>query len=729
MLGKKLVINLVIIGLLLSSFTIGFCINYSVAGKTSDRERISKGSKSLFEINTNFASINSKERRVKSDASSSTNCLTEENAKLENTTGGKSWTYMLYLDADNNIEGDAIRDFEELERSGGTNEDINVIVLFDRIPGYDETHGNWTGSRYYRITEDTSSNTIDSFLLKDLGEADMGNPATLRNFLEYCFQNYSAEHYCLDLWDHGWGAYGICADETSESQLTANEIQAAIVRATTTFSTEIDIVSMDACDMNTLEIAWELRDLCDYFIASEDLIYFDGYNYMAIIQGLHRNPSISPKALCELMVNEYQKSYSSTSYTCLSVIDQRNISNILPVINNFIEEISYAISELDYDFMLYIARMRSYDFFEGAFVDLYDFAEKIRCFFDLETVRLAAAELIAFLEKLIVYNWQHSSSNGGAHGLSIFMPFTDSSYTRTFLFNYANQVGFVFSGMDWLEDSQWDEFVEIYRLQGLYGSPPYLFFGESTNNLAIAQNDCQVFMTYLWHKTVYEFNCTATYGDVDIQVARFDAIGNITFVGESSLINPDDGITECCRFLLRTPDLYYIIVLGRATMSTFRIEFNKYSPRNLACNVPQTASGGTCGGDGNGHFIQDLPHYFRVELPKGNYSIILSNSVTTNYQLTVYDELWTELFYRSPAGFGQIITLDYNNTSEQPIVFILEIIGFEGAGAFTIEVSETHTKTARMGTAFLSPLLLAGIFLVAAALNLRRVLRKRVKLV
>jgi len=51
------------------------------------------------------------------------------------------WTIMVYMDADNNLEDAGISDFNEMEVAGST-QDVAILVLMDRIPGYDSTNGN-----------------------------------------------------------------------------------------------------------------------------------------------------------------------------------------------------------------------------------------------------------------------------------------------------------------------------------------------------------------------------------------------------------------------------------------------------------------------------------------------------------------------------------------------------------------------------------------------------------
>jgi clostripain len=210
-----------------------------------------------------------------------------EQSNLAPEADAKDWTFMTYLDGDNNLEEAAISDLDEMEKGGGTNDDINVIVLIDRIAGYDTTNGDWKTGRYYEVSADASM-AIDSVLLSDLGEVDMSHPDTLQNFIEYCFVNYPAEKYCLNLWDHGGGIFGACWDDTTGDGecLTLQEIQTAVKEATDNHGEYIDVISFDCCVMSMMEVAYEMRNYCDYFIASEETIPFDGYDYQPIISAL-----------------------------------------------------------------------------------------------------------------------------------------------------------------------------------------------------------------------------------------------------------------------------------------------------------------------------------------------------------------------------------------------------------------------------------------------------------
>ena len=108
---------------------------------------------------------------------------------------------------------------------------VNVVVQIDRIPGYDDSNGDWAGARRYYITKDYSQSSISSSMVQDLGEVNMGSPNSLENFIQWGKINYPANKYALILWDHGSGIVfggspgGVCWDDSAGyDYLTLSEL-------------------------------------------------------------------------------------------------------------------------------------------------------------------------------------------------------------------------------------------------------------------------------------------------------------------------------------------------------------------------------------------------------------------------------------------------------------------------------------------------------------------------
>lgn len=101
----------------------------------------------------------------------------------------REWTFMVYLDADNNLENAGIKDLNEME-TVGSSDSLAIIVQMDRIPDYDSSNGNWAETRRYYVTKDNDTENINSDLRENLGELNMGDNNTLSSFVIWAVQTY-----------------------------------------------------------------------------------------------------------------------------------------------------------------------------------------------------------------------------------------------------------------------------------------------------------------------------------------------------------------------------------------------------------------------------------------------------------------------------------------------------------------------------------------------------------
>ncbi|NHJ87493.1 MAG: hypothetical protein FK734_18675 [Asgard group archaeon] len=606
------------------------------------------------------------------------------------------WTIMVYLDGDNNLEEAAIDDFEELELGYVADAYINVIVLIDRHYQYDASNEDWTGARYYQI-QPNESPIIDSILLADLGEVDMGDPLILQNFIEYCFINFPAQNYLLDIWDHGAGVYGCCSDETSGTILRINELQSGINTACSNRGERINIVSFDCCLMNMIELSYELRTYCDYLVASEESIPFNGYNYKGILDELFLNVSLTPLELGKIIVDIYHETYSNTVSTCLSLIDLSEVSTLIPSINYFVGNLTQLIDELNYDYIFSLARCSSRAFYDTQFIDIIDFCDNLLYYIQLEDTTNATMNLKTKIEGIIAYNWQHSSFSGSAHGLSIFMPVTTYNLPEDALYHYANRTSY-FAGMDWQNDCLWGEFLrfyyDFYNLL-IPNSPPMLALETESQTITLEQNQHTEYIFRASTKTAYEISIEILTGDIDFDLAVSYSQG-IIFIANSELVNPTDGQTETIRLILAL-NIYYIFIRGIASSSTFKILIHKDAFTEAELNNPIETSGGSPGGNGFNHYIQDLHHYYSIALEQPQtYQIVLNNSLDTAYQIIGYDDAWEILFENGPLDPGASIVIDLNVTVAT--ILYLEVFTNTGFGNFTIEIiGETNSSSISIG--------------------------------
>ena len=125
------------------------------------------------------------------------------------TSGNVSWTFMTYI-SDSDLEYFAIEDMIEMERVGST-DNVNIVVQIDRWDGYDkpdwnDSNGDWETAKIFDTKENKGDHVIGSTAVEDLGEINTGDPDELVEFVQWAQTNYPAEHYALNIWNHGSGA-------------------------------------------------------------------------------------------------------------------------------------------------------------------------------------------------------------------------------------------------------------------------------------------------------------------------------------------------------------------------------------------------------------------------------------------------------------------------------------------------------------------------------------------
>src|ERR1700722_10907775 len=116
------------------------------------------------------------------------------------------WTVMIYANGKNSLEQDALNNFHSMAKIGST-KDVNVVVELGRPQNPSGDDGGWAG--VYRFLVKKGMDPIpDNAITRvaALGESeDMGQPATLRNFIAWAKKTYPAQKLMLIIWNHGQG--------------------------------------------------------------------------------------------------------------------------------------------------------------------------------------------------------------------------------------------------------------------------------------------------------------------------------------------------------------------------------------------------------------------------------------------------------------------------------------------------------------------------------------------
>ena len=398
------------------------------------------------------------------------------------------WTFMVYIDGDNNLEPDAIVDFMEMA-SVGSSDEVKIVVQMDRRSGYDSSYGNWEDTKRFLIQrdDDPSSDPVE-----DLGEQNMGDPAVLQDFVEWAITNYPAEHYALSIWNHGggWRLYmqrlgeraramksrgeadtgvtrAVVWDDTDDDVLYMDEVQHALkgakreIKNRTGTDMKLDVVGFDACLMGMIEVAYEIRDEANYMVGSEYSEPLNGWPYDTILADLVADPALNSTGLAELIVIKYDDSYPPNENVTQAAVDTSKAWDVAMKIDDFT-----GVAQHEWD-DLGAARADTIVYHTwgcGPYcwgVDLWNFADEVYNRASSNEIKTGAHELKNMIDDFVIMERHHGPAMDGSHGVAIYFP-----ETQTVFDNDPDSSGYDddndFMIVDFVQVHNWDEWLQDY---------------------------------------------------------------------------------------------------------------------------------------------------------------------------------------------------------------------------------------------------------------------------
>ncbi|MCQ2437628.1 MAG: clostripain-related cysteine peptidase, partial [Clostridia bacterium] len=246
----------------------------------------------------------------------------------------RTTTVMIYM-CGSDLEsrhGAASADIAEMLASGFDTSAVNVILMLG-------------GSTEWELGFDPEVLTIAEIgrrglrTVQTMDAMDMGDPATLKLFVEIAREQCPADRYALILWDHGGGpSGGVCFDEVAASgnAITPREIHIALNAVSPKI--RFDWIGFDACLMASLETAFYLVDNADYMIASEESEPGSGWDY-AFLKGLpnDRNGADTGRRVVEYFAAGGENSRDVYTMSC---IDLNRVERLANLFNTYFSDLA-----------------------------------------------------------------------------------------------------------------------------------------------------------------------------------------------------------------------------------------------------------------------------------------------------------------------------------------------------------------------------------------------------
>jgi hypothetical protein len=399
---------------------------------------------------------------------------------MDKKASRKSWTIMVYMAGDNNLDPEAVKDLKEMKRVGSTAE-VNVIAQLDRDVGH-------ATKRYYL----RKGGTIAADAVASLGKINTGDPRFLLDFVRWGVRSYRAERYLLVLWNHGqgWDDTDIYADERFRGfrRLASGRICHALfrtsVRRTLSLATrdpetraillddnakdfldnlemkkvaaatakllkrKLDILGMDACLMSMAEVGYQLRDSVAFSVGSEETEPGEGWPYHTILAGLAGKPSMSSAELGGLIVKTYLASYSRAAVT-QSACDLSAADTLAGAVGRLADGLTRALTDPVMRSRLVAARMQAQSYEVPDNIDLFDFCALLaQTAAGSDLAEPCRDVMRAVQAQYVVAHGYRGSDMKNSHGVAIYFP--------------DLRVSPLYAGLDFSRKTGWDAFLKAY---------------------------------------------------------------------------------------------------------------------------------------------------------------------------------------------------------------------------------------------------------------------------
>ncbi len=293
-------------------------------------------------------------------------------------------TVLVYMAADNNLSGNARRDIEEMK-------DGYVPYYFDEGSGdvllvYADIQGE--KPKLMRLSRDRFG-TVNVEILREYEDQNSCSDTVMRAVLSYAAGLFPSEENGLVLWSHGtgWLPEGYYSNPYSADpegvpvpmDVPVDPYAGYVKSFGADNGHEMDIkdlagalpirysyILIDACLMGGIEVAYELKNNCDYFVGSAAEILADGFPYSRVMEYLFGGREGLERACWEFY--DYYKEDGAT----IALVDTRKLNALAESCLDIFLSGRVAIPTLDMDSLQGYYRMGRHWFY-----DLDDFVGRI----------------------------------------------------------------------------------------------------------------------------------------------------------------------------------------------------------------------------------------------------------------------------------------------------------------------------------------------------------------
>lgn len=380
----------------------------------------------------------------------------------------KPWTVMVWMAGDNDLEAFGEKDIAELKRIDAIDE-ANVVVQFDSMK--DDNTRRYCLKHGTRVAQD---------VVASLGETNTGDPAVAVDFFRWGIEQYPAERLLAVIWNHGSGiddtnvyARGvpirrrralfqttavasardraIAFDDTSQDFLDNLELKRVLAEVKRRTGRVIDVLGFDACLMNMVEVAYQLKGTAKVVVGSEEVEPTDGWPYHQVLGSIASNPKIGAAALAAAITDQYVESYTGKDVT-QSALDLAKLDTAAAAIDKLAKALTRAIGT-PAEYVAVSKTLNATQRFDTPdYVDVGHLCRELLKRSKASAVKSAASATLEALDGdggFVIAEQHKGTTVKNASGVAIYFP--------------RGPVSTVYGKLDFAKKTAWGKFLEAYR--------------------------------------------------------------------------------------------------------------------------------------------------------------------------------------------------------------------------------------------------------------------------
>ena len=245
-------------------------------------------------------------------------------------------------------------------------------------------------------------------------------------------------------------ARAIAFDDDAKDFLDNVEMKHVLQKAAKLLGGKIAVVGMDACLMNMVEVAYQIRGTASVMVGSEEVEPTRGWPYDTILKALAAKPTTSPAELGKTIVARYLASYGANSGVTQSALDLARTEGLKKAIDVLATALSKNLSSPAALLAFGRARNSAQTYDTEDYIDIVDFCRLLAKLTKIPAiVKACKAVESQGVAPLVLASGYKGAAMKGSHGVSIYFPKGDIST--------------LYARLDFAKKSRWPAFLKKYR--------------------------------------------------------------------------------------------------------------------------------------------------------------------------------------------------------------------------------------------------------------------------